>query len=342
MTLELIWFLLWGVLWAVYFVLDGYDLGLGTIFPFFAKSEREKRVLYNAVAPFWDGNEVWLIAAGGITFAAFPRAYAIMFSALYAPLFIILFALIMRAASFEFRSKVDSDGWRKMWDVFQFLGNFVPALLFGVAFANIFQGIPFDADGVYYGSILKLLNVYGIIGGLFFVINFSMHGSLWLSMKSDGEIHDRAIVYAKRLWPFTVALAVAFLAATGFYTDLFVNYQKNGMLLVVPAIGVTALLMVRIFLAGGRNHLAWISNAISIFFVIMFGIIGMFPKLLPSSLDPAASVTIFNGASSTLTLQIMLGVVAVIIPLVLLYQLWAVKLLMHVVDDEVLDSDESY
>lgn len=197
--LETIWFVLWGLLWAVYFVLDGFDLGMGTLLPFVTRNEVERRTLYNSAGPFWDGNEVWLITAGGVTFAAFPKAYAVMFSALYAPLLMLLFALIMRAVSFEFRNKVDSPGWRKLWDVFQFLGNFVPALLFGVAFANLFMGIPIDKDGVYHGNLLLLLNPYGLAGGVFFVLMFSLHGALWLAIKSQGDLHARAVRTAKAL-----------------------------------------------------------------------------------------------------------------------------------------------
>src|SRR5512139_821611 len=150
--LETIWFALWGVLWAVYFVLDGFDLGLGSLMPVVAKDERDRRVVVNAMGPFWDGNEVWLITAGGVTFAAFPRVYAVMFSSLYTPLMLLLFALILRGISFEFRGKVDSPGWRALWDATLVIGSFLPALLLGVAFANIFKGLPLDAEGILQGD----------------------------------------------------------------------------------------------------------------------------------------------------------------------------------------------
>src|SRR5512136_137373 len=161
--LETIWFVLWGLLWAVYFVLDGFDLGLGTLMPFVAKDERERRVVVNAMGPFWDGNEVWLLTAGGVTFAAFPKAYAVMFSGLYTPLMLLLFALILRGVAFEFRGKVDSDPWRRTWDTCLVAGSFLPALLLGVAFANIFKGIPIDAAGIFHGNLLTLLNPYGLV-----------------------------------------------------------------------------------------------------------------------------------------------------------------------------------
>ena len=181
--LQSIWFLLWGILWGVYFMLDGFDLGLGTLKPFISRNDTDKRIAYNAMGPFWDGNEVWLVMAGGVTFAAFPTTYAVMFSSLYSPLLLILFGLIIRAVSFEFRGKIDSTAWKGLWDLCHFVGSFGPALLFGVAFANIFQGIPINADGVLQGNLLSLLNPYGILGGALFVLLFLVHGALWLAVK---------------------------------------------------------------------------------------------------------------------------------------------------------------
>ena len=180
--LETVWFLLWGILWALYFMLDGFDLGLGTLMPFLGKNDTERRIIYNAMGPFWDGNEVWLITAGGVTFAAFPGTYAVLFSAFYSPLMFILFALIIRAAAFEFRGKLPGKAWRSLWDVCMALGSFVPALLLGVAFANIFRGIPIDGEGVYHGDLLALLNLYGLLGGLLFLFLFLVHGALWLAV----------------------------------------------------------------------------------------------------------------------------------------------------------------
>src|SRR5512133_3487177 len=190
--LETIWFVIWGVAWAVYFMLDGFDLGLGTLFPFLAKNETDKRVIVNAMGPFWDGNEVWLITAGGVTFAAFPRTYATMFSALYTPLMLLLFALILRGVSFEFRGKIHSATWAKVWDTCLVVGSFVPALLLGVAFANIFAGIPIDREGIFQGNLFTLLNPYGLAGGVLFVLLFSVHGALWLATRSEGDLHARA------------------------------------------------------------------------------------------------------------------------------------------------------
>lgn len=340
--LETTWFVLWGLLWAIYFMLDGFDFGMGTLLPSIAKNETERRTLYNAAGPFWDGNEVWLITAGGVTFAAFPKVYAVMFSALYAPLLIILFALIMRAVSFEFRAKIDSPGWRKLWDVFQFLGNFVPALLFGVAFANIFMGIPIDTDGVYHGNILALLNPYGIAGGVFFVLMFCIHGALWLAIKSTGELYERSMSIARSLWPYLLGVALLFLAMSSSYTTLWDNYSTTPVLLLFPIVAVLALITSRVFMHTDAPVAAWVCSALFIFCVIFFGILGMFPNMLPSSIDPAASITAFSGASSTLTLKIMLGVTVVMIPIVIVYQAWVYHVFSHKISDADLKAGNAY
>jgi cytochrome d ubiquinol oxidase subunit II len=186
-----IWFFLWGLLWAVYFMLDGFDLGLGALSPFIAKNPKERATIYHAIGPFWNGNEVWLIAAGGVTFAAFPTAYAVLFSSFYSPLMIILFALIIRGVSIEFRDKSTSPGWQKLWDTGVFLGSIIPAILFGVAFANIFKGVPIDGEGIFRGSLVDLLNPYGILGGLLFLCLFLLHGAIWLAVKTEGELRQR-------------------------------------------------------------------------------------------------------------------------------------------------------
>ena len=237
-ALQITWFILWALLWAVYFVLDGFDLGIGSLLPFMADNEEERRIMYNAAGPFWDGNEVWLISAGGVTFAAFPKVYAVMFSALYAPLLALLFALIFRAVSFEFRNKVDSPAWRGLWDLVHFISNLVPCLLLGVAFANLFMGIPVDAQGVYHGNLVALLNPYGLAGGIFFLCIFCLHGSLWLAIKSTGALKQRAIAASCLFWPIVLILLVAFLVLTAFYTNLLDNYLSAPALLLLPVVAL--------------------------------------------------------------------------------------------------------
>ena len=340
--LETIWFLLWGVLWAVYFMLDGFDLGLGTLAPFIARSDVDKRVAYNSMGPFWDGNEVWLITAGGVTFAAFPTTYAVMFNALYTPLLLLLFGLIFRAVALEFRSKVNNDGWRKLWDACHFLGSFVPALLLGVAFANIFKGIPIDAEGDFQGNLLTLLNPYGLLGGILFVLLFLVHGALWLAIKAEVPLEERAGKAAGGIWWVLLVVAVIFLGATWFATGLYKNYLAYPALLLIPLITVVALLATRVFIAKKAWWKAWFASSLTIVGATLFGVVGLYPNLFPSSLDPAYSLTIFNSASSPLTLKIMLGVALVFVPIVLIYQIWGYYLFKDKVTTEDLASDEAY
>lgn len=323
MILQSVWFFLWGLLWAVYFMTDGFDLGAGTLLPFLGRSEDEKKAVIASIGPLWDGNEVWLLTAGGVTFAAFPRVYAVMFSSLYSALMLILFALILRGVSFEFRSKVENPGWRKLWEVCIFAGSVVPALLFGVAFANIFRGIPFNQNGVYQGTLFTLLNPYGLLGGVFFLILFLVHGALWLSVRTEGKLQERAVATANGLWPVELIVSVAFLVATAFATRLYDNYLVHPYLFLVVLLAVAGLLGIKVFLMKGAFFKAWLSSALTIVGATFFGVIGLFPNLFPSSIAPAYSLTAQNSASSPLTLTIMLIVVIIFVPLVLAYQIWS-------------------
>jgi len=341
-VLETTWFILWGIVWSIYFMLDGFDLGLGTMMPFISRNETERRIVYNSMGPFWDGNEVWLITAGGVTFAAFPTTYAVMFSALYTPLLLILFALIIRAASFEFRGKVDSPAWRGLWDACQFIGSFVPALLLGVAFANIFQGIPFDQQHVFQGNLISLLNPYGILGGIVFVVMLATHGLIWLAIKSDGDLHTRAASMAGQLWVLLLILAVVFLIYTWFATPLWKNYLNNHVLLVLPLLAVVNLILTRVYIFLANWWKAWFASAATIISVVMFGVVGLYPNIFPSSLNPAWNLTVFNSSSSPLTLKIMLAVTLVMVPIVIIYQGWAYHLFRHKVTEEDLQSGHAY
>jgi cytochrome bd ubiquinol oxidase subunit II len=334
--LEIIWFVLWGVLWAAYFMLDGYDLGLGTVLPALAKTEDDRKLVYRSMSPFWDGNEVWLITAGGVTFAAFPATYAVLFSGLYTPLMLILFGLILRGVTFAFRGKIDDPKWRTLWDLCLVLGSFVPALLFGVAFANIFKGLPIDGEGIFQGTLFTLLNPYGLTGGLLFATIFAMHGCLWLTTKSAGELQARAGALAKKIWPVVLLLAVIFLLASQRVTNLYDNYLARPVLFLIPLTAVFALLATRVFMALGSWWKAWMASALTIVSTTMFGVVGLFPNLIPSSLDPAFSMTVANSASSPLTLKIMLVVALTFVPLVIAYQVWAHFLFKDsLTDDEV-------
>ena len=337
MELQTIWFFLWGLLWAVFFITDGFDFGVGTLYPFLGKTDQDKRRMLNSIGPLWDGNEVWLLTAGGVTFAAFPQVYATMFSALYTPLMLILFSLIFRGVAFEFRGKIDSPGWKKLWDTAIFLGSFLPALLFGVAFANIFRGIPFDGEGIYHGNTLKLLNPYGLLGGILFVLLFLQHGANWLVIKTTGDLQQRAISVSKKVWLILVPIAVIFLFASLISTDLYANYVETPIFFIVILVTVVALLSMRGFIAKQKAWKAWFASALTIIGATFFGVIGLFPALFPSSMDKAFSLTAFNSSSSPLTLKIMLGVVIVFVPIVLIYQIWAFNMFKDPITEE--DSD---
>ena len=332
MTLATVWFFLWGLLWAIYFMTDGFDLGVGVLLPFLARDETQRRTMYNATGPLWDGNEVWLITAGGVTFAAFPQMYAVMFSTFHEALTLLLLALIVRGLSFEFRGKADSPAWRRLCDVCQFAGSLLAAILLGVAFANIFQGVRL-VDGVHQGTILSLLNPYGLAGGVFFLAIFLLHGALWLAIRTEGELHERAVRAAGVLWFVLLVLAVAFLIFTAIATKLYGNYLKAPLLWVVPLLAVGALVAIRVFLTKARLWSAWFASAGTIVAVTFFGVIGLYPNMLPSTIEPETNSIVFSqAASSPLTLKIMLGVVILFIPLVLAYQFWAYRMFSGKVD----------
>jgi cytochrome d ubiquinol oxidase subunit II len=340
--LETTWFVIWGVAWAVYFMLDGFDLGLGLLSPFISKTETERRIAVNAMGPFWDGNEVWLITAGGVTFAAFPAAYALMFSALYTPLMMLLFALILRGVAFEFRSKVESATWRKVWDGSLAVGSGLAALLLGVAFANLFAGIPVDAEGVFQGNLLTFLSPYGLAGGVFFLVAFLHHGALWLVVKTAGDFRDRARAVSFKLWVATLVLAVTFLGLTAVYTQLWTNLLGRPALLAFPALAVVALVASPVLSRQRRAWAAWGASAAFLACAVGFGVAGLFPTIVGSSLDPAYSATAFNSASSPLTLKIMLGVALSILPLVIAYQTWVYVRFGGTVTAENMEDGSSY
>lgn len=341
MTYQIIWFVLWGLLWAVYFMLDGFDFGAGILMNFLGKNDGEKRQIINTIGPVWDGNEVWLITAGGATFAAFPTTYAYMFSFLYSALLIILFSLIFRGVAFEFRGKEDNLKWKKFWDISIFLGSFIPALLFGVAFGNIFQGLKIDANG-YHGTLLSLLNPYALVTGLLFVFLFLIHGAIYLSLKTDKEVQDRARIFAGKSFYFLLAVALVFLILTPFSTKLFDNFLENKSLFLVIVLLVFSLLAIKLFLLKRSERVAFVFSSITIVLTVATGIIGLYPNLIPSSVDPQYSLTIFNSSSSEYTLRIMTIVALIFVPIVIAYQIWVYKILKGRVTVEDVESDPHF
>ena len=235
---------------------------------------------------------------------------------------LILFALILRGVAFEFRGQVDSEKWRKIWDGCLFIGSAAPAVLFGVAFANIFQGIPIDQNLIYQGNLFTLLNIYGLLGGVLFLMLFMVHGAVWLAIKSEGDLQARAASTAGKLWPVLVGIAVAFLVVSAFTTGLYNNYLAYPFLFAVILLAVAALFGIRIFLAKKAYFKAWFASATTIVACTFYGVIGLFPNMFPSNIDAAYSLTAHNASSSPLTLKIMLVVVILFVPIVLAYQIW--------------------
>lgn len=347
-TLQVIWFVVWGVLWGVYFMLDGFVLGTGFMSGFLAKNDTERRVLINSVGPVWDGNEVWLVTAGGVTFAAFPTTYALMFSNLYTALLLLLFALIIRGVAFEFRGKMESQGWKSGWDTAITFSSLVPALLFGVAFGNIFKGIPMKNDFSsatfsYDGSLLTLLNPYGLLTGVLFVMLFAVHGSLYAAIKTTGELSGRSADMAKKLWLPLLVVAVLFLAFTYPSTNLYSNYFAAPVLAAIPLIAVVSLLLIGVYASKGRMHMAFLFSCLTITFVCFTGVAGLFPNLIPSSLDPLSHLTIYNSSSSAYTLNLMAVVAGIFVPIVISYKIWVYRIFRsRVSSEDVLADHEAY
>jgi cytochrome d ubiquinol oxidase subunit II len=343
-----IWFVLWGVLWGIYFMLDGFVLGIGFMSRFLAKNETERRVLINSVGPVWDGNEVWLITAGGATFAAFPTTYALMFSNLYSAFLLLLFALIIRGVTFEFRGKIDSHTWRAGWDRALTIASFLPALLFRVAFGNIFKGIPMRNDFasssfLYDGSLLTLLNPYGLLTGLLFVMLFAVHGSLYAAVKTTGGLSERSAAMANRLWPLLLAVTAGFLGYSYSATKLYDNFVKAPVILIIPLIAVVSLLMVKLFASRGEMLKAFAFSCLTIIFVCFTGIAGLFPNLIPSSIDPFSNLTIYNSSSSLYTLRIMTVVALIFVPIVIAYKIWIYRIFRaRVTNEDVVNDSHAY
>lgn len=335
--LIVIWFAVWGLLWAVYFALDGYDLGAGILCPWLPRNQEERHHLVASLGPFWDGNEVWLITAAGATFAAFPTTYAIMFSSLYAPLMIILLGLVFRAVAIEFYNKSQGTRWQTFWAGALSLSSLLVALLLGVAFGNIFQGLPIDQNG-YHGTLLTLLNPFGLLTGLLLVLAFLFNGGAWLAVKTEGELADRARSLAEKVWPWLLVAAVLFLFYGAFGTNLFANYLAQPVWFLVPLLAAVALVAARLYLARGQTALALISGSLAVLFTVFVGIIGIFPAMLPSHVDPRYSITAFNAASSPYTLTIMLIVVLIFLPIVLAYQYWLYRVFSAKVTKEDIES----
>jgi cytochrome d ubiquinol oxidase subunit II len=373
-TLKVIWWALLGVLLIGFAVTDGFDLGVGTLLPFVARTDVERRVAINTIGPTWEGNQVWFILGGGAIFAAWPQLYAVSFSGFYLAMFLVLFALILRPVGFKYRSKRGDPRWRATWDWALFVGGFVPALIFGVAVGNVLQGAPFRFDAdlrmTYEGTLLGLLNPFALMCGLLSVAMLVMHGGAWLRLKAEGVVAERGGAFARRAALATMAL----FAVNGVVVALFVdgyaitstvdpqgvsnplwkevtregaswlaNYAAHPWMLVAPALGFLGAAGVLAGLKAGREGLTLLASKASITGIIATVGLSMFPFILPSSIDPRSSLTVWDTASSHLTLFNMLVVTAVFMPLILLYTAWVYKVLWGKVGErDVVGNDASY
>ena len=337
--LTTIWFLLIGVLITGYAVLDGFDLGVGVLHPF-ARNDTERRHNLNAIGPVWDGNEVWLLTAGGALFAAFPIVYATVFSGFYLAFMLLVAALVFRATSFEFRGKVDSPRWRNLWDCSFTIGSLLPAVLYGVAVGNILRGIPLAEDGTFTGSFLGLLNPYALLVGLVSLAVFTMHGAAYMCLKVDGEHRERMSGWIKKSW---VAFALLFALATAYSAveapHLFTNGFRNFVLwLAFVALLIVSVTTVPFAVRAARYGKAFLATTGTIVSMIALAAVGLFPRMVPSSTDLAYSLTIHNASSTNRTLAVMLVITLLGMPLVVGYTIY----IYRVFKGKVILTEDSY
>lgn len=320
MDLNTLWFILITILFTGFFFLEGFDYGVGILLPFLGKNGTERRVIINTIGPFWDGNEVWLLTAGGAIFAAFPNWYATLFSGFYLALALMLVALIVRGVAFEFRSKDERPAWRSFWDWMIFVGSLLPGFLWGVAISNIIEGVPIDAKMNYVGGFWNLLNPYALLGGLAFVALFTLHGAIFLSLRTQGEMLEKAYRAANRVWLPAVILVLLFVVVGYFVTDVFVRLGIDPG--VAPLGAGAALLSAGWFIRARQSGWAFAMTGLTIVLSTLTIFLGLFPRVMISSLNPAWDLTIYNASSSPYTLTIMSWVALGFVPIVLAYQAW--------------------
>lgn len=317
--LNTIWFILIGVLFTGYVILDGFDLGVGALH-LFTKKDEDRRILLNAIGPVWDGNEVWLVTGGGALFAAFPDVYATVFSGFYLAFMLLLLGLIFRAVSIEFRSKEPMQWWRKMWDTAFSISSILSAFLIGVAFGNIVCGIPIGPDGEFQGTFFGLLNPYALLLGITTVALFMMHGSIYLVLKTEGELHDRIRGWVQNSIIFFVICYVTTTMATLIFVPHMSAYLHDyPVLFIVPILLMLAIANVPREISLGRDFRAFLSSSAAIAALMLLFAIGIFPNLVISNPFPEYSLTIYNASSSSKTLTIMLIIAVIGMPFVIAY-----------------------
>jgi len=313
--LTTVWFALIAILWMGYFTLEGFDFGVGMLLPVLAQDDRERRVMINTIGPVWDGNEVWLLVAGGATFAAFPNWYATLFSGFYLPLLLILLALIVRGVAFEYRAKGHGEEWKNRWDAAIVVGSFIPSLLWGVAFANILRGVPIDRDMEYTGGFFNLLNPYALLGGVTTLLLFLTHGAMYTALKTDGPIRERARVLAAKVGVAAAVAAVAFLL----WTQLMTGNAGSAVLFVLAALALVYGLVSIVQVREGR---AFVGTFAALALAVAGLFWALFPDVMVSSTSHLFNLTTSNASSTHYTLTVMTIVAVIMTPIVLAYQGW--------------------
>ena len=316
-----LWFVLVAVLWSGYFLLEGFDFGVGMLLPFLPRDERERALMFESIGPVWDGNEVWLVVAGGATFAAFPAWYATMFSGFYLALLAVLFFLIIRVLSFEWREKSETQRWRTVWTWANAVGSFGASLVWGVGLANLLYGVPIDSKGDFSGGFSDLFNVYTVVGGLSIVLLFAYHGATYLTIRTSGDLCERAAATARRL-----ALAAAVVGAGFLVWTVAVAHDRNDKGIFPPvlpaALGIASLVLALVFVAGRQSGWAFAMTAGAAVLWVVTLFTSLYPRVMVSSTDFGNSLTVDNASSAHYTLAVMSVVALVCLPVVLLYQGW--------------------
>lgn len=368
-TLRVIWWVLIGVLLIGFAMLDGFDLGVAMWLPWIAKTDMDRRIVINSIAPTWEGNQVWFILGGGAIFAAWPSLYALSFSGFYLAMLLVLLALILRPVGFKYRSKVKHPQWRAFWDYALFVGGFVPALIFGVAVGNVLQGVPFHFDdhlrAFYTGTFFGLLNPFALLCGVLSVLMLAMHGAFFLNVKTTGHLQKNALKMGKICALFTPLVFIAagfwlhysidgyslagivahdgpsnplYKTVTLHQDAWFNNYRNFPLTLLAPAIGIIAALLALI--VARQAKLAFVCSALSVFGIIATVGVSMFPFILPSSTDPGHSLLVWDSSSSQLTLFIMLVVTIIFLPVVMAYTAWVYRVLRGKVTEETITQNQ--
>lgn len=371
-TLRIIWWLLLGILLIGFAIMDGFDLGIGILLHYVARNNNERRITLNTIGPVWEGNQIWLVLGAGAIFAAWPTLYAVSFSGFYLAMLAVLAALIIRPVGFKYRSKIDNTTWRLLWDKGLFIGGFVPAFLFGVALGNVLQGVPFYFDPMlrafYTGTLLQLLNPFALLCGLVSVFMLVMHGGVFLSIKTSGAIQKRAIDAAILAAIFTLVL----FAVCGFYVMYYIhgfilvsplahdgpsnplfkhvitqpgawlnNFKTYPKLLAVRVCGFGGIILTIILLSLQWLRIAWLTSALSIASIIATVGVTMFPFILPSSLNPNMSLTVWDASSSQLTLFIMLIATTIFLPIILIYTAWVYRVMRGKVTEDYIEQNQN-